>query len=119
MAKYLKRYSTELLEGLRKDGKSVVECCLVWGITDKDYEEFRNSSKEFEYAHHIGEMDCAAWWHINYRKLAEHGNASALAFGMKNVEKVGWVDKPDTKTEQKEPVTSLTITILPPRNEEE
>lgn len=119
MAKYLKRYSTELLEGLRKDGKSVVECCLVWNITDADYEDFREKHADFEYAHHIGEMDCAAWWHLNYRKLAQNGNASALAFGMKNIEMVGWQDKPDVRKEQEEPVKAITITILAPRNEDD
>jgi hypothetical protein len=117
MAKYLKKYAQELLDGMRKDGKSIVECCLIWGITDKEYNDFVVVHKDLQYAHEIGEMDCAAWWHINYRKLAENGNASALSFGMKNIDRVGWQDRPDSKAEAVEPVKAIEITILPPRNE--
>ena len=118
MAKYLKKYAQELLDGMRKDGKSVIECCLEWGITDSQYNEWLEEHVDLAHAHHIGEMDCASWWHKNYRKLAENGNASALSFGMKNIDKVGWQDKPESKKEQEDPIRVLKITILPPRNED-
>lgn len=116
-AKYQKKYAQDLIEGMRSDGKSVVECCLIWGITDKEYEEFLDEKKDLQHAHQIGEMHCASWWHFNYRELAKKGNASALQLGMKNIEKVGWQDRPDNKVEVVEPIRAIEITILPPRVE--
>ena len=115
MAKYLKKYAYELIGGMRRDGKSIVECCLIWGITIKEYEEMLESNNELARANEIGDMHCAAWWHFNYRELAQKGNASALTFGMKNIPKVSWMDKPDGKVEEIEPVRAINITILPPR----
>lgn len=115
MAKYFKKYATELIDGMRLDGKSIVECCLIWGITDKEYNEFRENHQDFEDAHQKGEMQCAAWWHQNYRELATKGNASALTFGMKNIDKVSWTERPESKEEEKEPVRAINITVLPPR----
>lgn len=115
MAKYLKKYAEELRKGMRKDGRSIVECCLIWGITDREYMDMLDAHPELQHAHQIGEMDCAAWWHMNYRKLAENGNASALSFGMKNIDKVGWQDRPEVKEQEQEPVKAIKITILPGR----
>lgn len=115
MAKYLKKYAAELIDGMRLDGKSVVECCLLWGITEKEYNEWLETYPELQKAHEIGEMQCASWWHQNYRELATKGNASALTFGMKNIPKVGWQDKPADKEEEKEPVRVININVLPPR----
>jgi hypothetical protein len=36
---------------------------------------------------------------------------------MKNIDRVGWQDRPDSKAEAVEPVKAIEITILPPRNE--
>lgn len=115
MSKYLKKYAEELKQGMRKDGKSVVECCLEWGILDTEYYKWLDEHQDLATAHQIGEMDCASWWHIQYRKLAQNGNASALSFGMKNIDKVGWQEKPENKKEVEEPIRELRISILPPR----
>lgn len=115
MSKYLKKYTEELLGGIRNDGKSIVECCLIWGITDKEYADMLDAHEDLQYAHQIGEMQCAAWWHLKYRDLAEKGNASALTFGMKNIEKVCWQDKPIDKALEQEPVRAIAINVLPPR----
>ncbi len=108
-------FTKDLLSGMRQDGLSVVECCLIWGVTDSEYNKLLESSPTLQRAHEIGEMHCAAWWHSNYRELARKGNASAMAFGMKNIAKVGWMDKPDIKEDEKEPVRAITISVLPPR----
>ncbi len=118
MAKYLKKYTKELLDGMRSDGKSIVECCLIWGITDKEYSEWLDEHDDLEYAHQIGEMHCAQWWHQTYRGLAAKGNASVLQMGMKNIEKVGWQDRPETKKEEVEPIRAISITVLKPRDED-
>ncbi len=109
----------DLHEGLRADGKSVVECCLMWQITDKEYYTELESSEELQKAHVIGEMHCASWWHQCFRGLAKKGNASALVFGMKNVAKVGWMDKPDIKEVVEEPLQAVSISIMPPRIDDE
>lgn len=119
MAKYLKKYANELKDGMRRDGKSMVECCLIWGITLKEYEEMLDNNEELVRANEIGDMHCASWWHLKYRDLAEKGNASALTFGMKNIPKVSWQDKPADKAEEIEPVRAINITVLPPRAGEE
>src|SRR5688572_3967036 len=100
------------------DGKSIIECCIGWGITDKDYYEMLSEKEELQKAHQFGEMHCAAWWHANYRKLAQNGNATALTLGMKNIEKVGWQDRPEPKEKEEEPIRAIEITILPPRKDE-
>jgi hypothetical protein len=117
LTKKSKQFAEELLNGLRKDGRSVVECCLQWGITDTEYEELLQNDKKLQHAHQIGEMQAASWWHFTYRELAAKGNASVLQMGMKNVEKVGWQDRPDGKKEAPEPIKAITITVLPPREE--
>ncbi len=115
MNKAVTKYASDLIGGMRLDGKSIVECCLIWGITEKEFNSFLTSNEELQKAHEIGDMQCAAWWHKNYRNLAENGNASALTFGMKNISKVSWMDKPDIKEESDEPLRAISITILPPR----
>lgn len=112
-------FIADLLAGMRNDGKSLIECCLIWGITDTEYGKLLDNNPELMRAHEVGEMHCAAWWHQSYRDLALKGNASALAFGMKNITKVGWADKPDLKDEEVEPVRAINITVLPPRVGEE
>jgi len=108
----------DLLDGVRYDGTSVIECCLKWGITDSEYKAMLESSEELQRAHEIGEMHCAAWWHNNARELAAKGNASVLNFALKNT--IGWQDKPEIKAEEKpEPLRAVEISILPPRKDDD
>jgi hypothetical protein len=110
----------DLLNGIRKDGKSVVECCLIWNLTDVEYQGLLDTSPELQRAHTVGEMHCASWWHQCYRELALKGNASALTFAMKNISKVGWVDKPENKEEKEiEPLREIKITLMEKREPEE
>ena len=105
-----------LLDGMRSDGRSLVECCLAWGLTDSEYNGLKEGSKELQRADEIGSMHCAEWWHKCFRDLALKGNASALAFGMKNV--VGWQDKPEIKeTKEEQPITAIEISLMQPREE--
>ncbi len=119
MNKAVTKYASDLISGMRSSGFSIIECCLLWGITDTEYNKLLENNPELIRAHEIGEMHCAAWWHASYRKFASKGNASALAFGMKNIDKVGWQDKPDSAEAAVEPVRSIQITVLPPRKGED
>ncbi len=111
---------SELLAGKRLDGGSMVECCLEWQITETEYKALLDSSLELRRAHEIGDMHCASWWHSKSRDLAAKGNASVMTFALKNMPKIGWQDKPDTKEEKEvEPLRAINISIMKPRVEDE
>lgn len=119
-SKYKKKYSTMLLEGLRSDGKSVIECCLAFGISAKTYYNWIKEHEEFAHAADIGDMQCAEWWHKNQRSVASGdsaGNAAVINFAMKNVDKIKWLDKSEVHTTHDEQIRTIRIEMLPPRSE--
>lgn len=118
--KYNKTYVRKLKDGLRCDGKSVVEVCQEWGISRTTYYYWVENHPEFKTAHEYGERDCAAWWQVLARKAAAgeiKANAGIICFAMKNVEGVNWADKIETKSTVDEQIRQINISILPPPQE--
>lgn len=117
-SKYRKKFTKELLKGLRKDGKSIEEVCLLWGISDQTYQNWRLKYPEFEEAHLIGEMDKKAWWRQLQRQVASGksaGNAAVINFALKN--EAGYVDKQEVHNTHDEKINIIKIEMLPSRNE--
>ena len=119
MADYDNNYAEQLLNGMRLDGKTDVECCLEWGILYTEYKEWVREIPAFAIAHEVGEMQYSAYWHNLAKGLAEKGNATVLVAGMRNLNVKNWVDKRETVEEQEQPITAIEISILPPYEEKE
>lgn len=118
--KYKTKFAKQLLNGLRKDGKSIVECCVLWGISESTYNNWKKDIPAFAHAAEIGQMDCASWWHQKHRAVSsgeQAGNASCLNFGMKNVEGVKWADKSEVHTTHDEQIRTIRIEMLPSRTQ--
>lgn len=116
--KYNKKFAKELLDGLRADGKSEVECCLEWGISLETYNQWVLDVAEFATAATFGKMQAAAWCHKKYREIAagkSPGNAAMMQFAMKNQEYIRWQDKPEAEEVKDEPVGVIQIEVLPQR----
>ncbi len=115
MNKYKKKYAAELIAGLRIDGASDVECCLLWNVLYSEYKSWVKDIPEFAIAHEFGEMQASAYWYNMAKSLASKGNASVLTAGMKNIGVNNWVDKKADDAIQEEPIRAIEIRILPPR----
>ena len=119
--KYKKKYTKELLNGLRSEGMTDLEVCLRWKICIRTYNSWINEIPAFAEAAEFGDMQAAAWWLENFRKGAVKGqlamNAAMMQFGMKNTKGVKWVDKTEVHTTHDEQVRTIKIEMLPPRNE--
>lgn len=114
--KYRKKYTKQLLEGLRADGKSIEECCQIWGVNTKTYNNWIEKYPEFKEAAEFGERDKRAWWNKEHRDVAsgvKPGNASCLNFGMKN--QADWVDKQEVHSLHEERLNIIKIEVLPRR----
>lgn len=119
MAKYFKKYTEELLAGMRLDGKSDVDCCIEWGVLYSDYQKWVKEIPEFEYAHEMGEMHYYSYWHALTKSIAAKGNATVLIAGMKNQNIKNWVDKKEAKEQQESPITAIEISILAPYKDDD
>jgi hypothetical protein len=116
--KYNKKYAKELREGLRSDGKSEVECCILWGINYETYEAWLRENEDFAEADRIGKLHAAAWYFQKYRDIAagkSAGNAAMMQFAMKNQEYIHWKDKPEDIEVKDEPLGVIQIEVLPQR----
>lgn len=119
MATYNSKYAEQLLNGMRLEGKTDIECCLEWRILYTEYKEWVASVPEFAIAHEVGEMQYTAYWHNLAKNLASKGNAAVLVAGMRNLNIKNWVDKREVLEEQEQPITAIEISILPPYEEKE
>lgn len=118
--KYKTKFATELKKGLRKDGKSEVECCLKWGVTRQSFWNWKKKYPKFAEAAEIGEMDAAAWWHKLNRDVSagtKKGNAGLIAFALKNIEGIGWADKVEVNNHHDEQINVIRIEVLPTREQ--
>lgn len=112
---YKKKYAKQLLNGLRKDGKSIEEVCAIWGVSVDAYRDWRKAHKEFEEAHKQGDRDKRAWWFSLQRKVASGeatGNASVINFALKN--EADYVDKTEVHNTHEEQITTLRIELHKP-----
>jgi transposase-like protein len=108
--KYRKKYTKQLINGLRKDGRSIEEVCQEWGITPKTYGVWRDKYPEFADAHLIGECDKNSWWRQLQRKVSSGespGNASCINMALKN--ECGYVDKQEVQHTHDEQITTIRI----------
>lgn len=109
-SKYRKKYTKELLNGLRSDGKSVEEVCTKWNITRTTYYAWIKEFPEFAHAHEIGEQDKTSWWRQLQRKVASGespGNAACINLALKN--EAGYVDKQEIEHKHEEQITTIRI----------
>ncbi len=109
-SKYRKKYTKQLLNGLRKDGLSIEECCQEWGICVSTYKDWTKTHPEFAEAAKIGERDKTAWWLRMHRDVStgvRTGNAACINFALKN--EAGWVDKQEIHTSHDEQITTIRI----------
>ncbi len=114
-SKYKKKYAKQLMEGMRLDGKSIEECCSIWGVSVDAYRDWRKAHPEFEEAHRQGDRDKRAWWFQLQRKVASgeaHGNASVINFALKN--EADYVDKTEVHNTHEEAITTLRIEVHQP-----
>lgn len=114
--KYHPKYGKELRAGLRKDGKSIDEVCILWNVSIDDYNFWRSKYPKFEEAHRLGARDQAAWWYKLQREGAQRNidvNAGMVNFAMKNIEGVKWRDVPEAVEHQERTVNRIQITIAP------
>lgn len=119
MSEYDEKYAQELLEGMRNDGKTDIECCIEWGVLYSEYQEWVKKIPEFARAHEMGEMHYHSYWHRMAKLIASKGNASVLLAGMKNLNIKNWVDKKEAKEQEETPITAIEISILPPYEEDD
>jgi len=116
-SKFRPKYSKQLRNGLRADGKSIREICSIWGITKRTYENWRKAHPSFEEAHEIGENDKASWWHKTQRSAATgeiQGNATLISQALKN--ECDYVDKVEVHNTHDEKITTIRIEMLPSRD---
>lgn len=110
MSKYKNKYALQLKRGLRKDGKSIEECCSLWGITTKTYYNWIKTIPKFAEAAEIGEQDKTSWWRIQQRLAATgeiKGNAGVINLALKN--EAGYVDKQEIEHKHEEQITTIRI----------
>src|SRR5579872_2348413 len=119
MTSYSNYYTEQLKNGMRLEGKTDIECCLEWGILYTEYKEWVRLIPEFAEAHEIGEMQYAAFWHNEAKKLATKGNAAVLVAAMRNLTIKNWVDKREVEEQAEQPISAIEINILPAYKEEE
>jgi hypothetical protein len=115
---YKRKYAKDLLNGIRKDGKSIEEVCAVWGVSDDAYHNWRKIHPEFEEAHKVGDSHKRAWWYQIQRKVAsgeQTGNAAVINFALKN--EAGYVDKQEVHTTHEEQIRTIKIEMLPSRED--
>lgn len=113
-SKYRPKFARELLNGMRKDGKSIEECCSIWGVTTTAYNNWRKAHEKFEKAHQIGEQDKTAWWRKLQRDVASgetDGNAGVINLALKN--EAGYVDKQEVHNSHDEKISTIRIEMLP------
>lgn len=113
-SKYKRKYTKELLNGLRDDiSMSILAVCKKWGINKATYYNWIETYPEFAEAHTIGERD----YHIQIEQLMIYnatgrfkGNAGVLNLMAKNM--LGWKDKVEVESTGEKPLQKIEIEIL-------
>ncbi len=115
---YHKKYSTQLINGLRRDGSSVEKVCQMWGIVPTTYYKWIDNHPDFAEAHEHGKRDNMIWW----QEVGQAGitgqfklNAAAYNFTMSNLH--GWNTKVVTETNASDEIRTININVLPSREQ--
>lgn len=112
-SKYRPKFSKDLRDGLRRDGKSVAEVCQIWGISRANYDQWSKSIPIFTEAVEIGNIDCEAFWTKTYRAVAcgeQEGNAGLLKQAAMN--EFGYTDKSEVKSHHEEEIRIIEIIAM-------
>ncbi len=113
--KYNKKFTKQLRNGLREDGKSITKVCKLWDITRNTYNYWVDHYPEFKEAHEYGNRDFIIFLEDLAMDVASgktKGNAGVLIFSLKNAEALGWRDQVEV-TSNPEQIHKISINILP------
>ena len=111
--KYKSLYAKQLRNGLRKDGKSIAECCSDWGIARSLWYKWIENIPEFAEAVEISEIHMEAHFTRSYRDVMEgrtSGNAGMYVNAAKYI--LGWDGKPEKEKEDLPDVKTITIQVI-------
>lgn len=114
--KYRPRYAKQLLEGMCDDGKSILKCCKVWGVSPTAWYHWIEKYPQFKYAVEIAARDRAIYWEDNFEAIAsgrKKGNAGCSIFAMKNIKEIGWKENPDIVETKDTTIHRIEIVTLP------
>lgn len=119
--KYKPSFGKELRDGLCSGGMSTPEVCRKWGIVVSTYNTWVEKYPDFKYSHDVAKRDRACWWFEVLRDAAT-GNLKGssdrlISQALKNIEEIHWSDTAVHTKEKDEEVRSITINVLPPREE--
>lgn len=112
--KYKPRFAKELLDGMRKDGMSIEECCVHWGISRALWYVWVKKYDKFAQAAEFAETQYRAWFQGAYRAGMTgqvRMNAGMMKFAAANI--LEWRDKAETSVVHQDQVHTLNINVLP------
>lgn len=112
--KYKPKYAKELLNGLRRDGLSIEECCVKWGISRGLWYVWCKRYQKFAEAAEFAETEYRAWFQGAYRAGMTgqvRMNAGMMKFAAANI--LEWREKAETQVVQQDQISTLNINILP------
>ena len=110
--RYKKQFAQDLPQ-MFKNGESVAEVCVQFGVSRQAFYDWVKKYPEFAEAYEQGKLYSEAWW----TKLGRAGaagqvalNATPWIFNMKN--RFGWTDQPkDDKSDDAAPVNIVINTV--------
>ena len=118
---YKKKYSKDLINGMRRHPKASIErCCQEWGVTRNAYYGWLEQHPEFKAAAEIGERDYAVAFHdlmVDNATGEIKGNAGVLSLMAKNILK--WSDKVEIENTGPEQINRIEIEVLEDRRNEQ
>ncbi len=114
-SKYDPSYCQELVDHMAT-GASATSFAAEIDVDRSTLTEWADKHPEFSLALSRGKAKCAAWWEKMGRSSASNGtgNATMIVFGLKNMSD-DWRDKTETQHSGEVAVTSVTRTIVDPR----
>jgi len=115
--KYRPRFAKQLAGGMRLTGKTIVQCCLAWGVTRQCYYDWIKEYPKFAEAAELGEMHFQSWAWDKYKEGLSGEtpvNAGLMTLLAKN--SLGMVDKVEHDHQHTEKITTIQIEILPQNN---
>lgn len=118
--KYKTSYGKELRDGLCSDGLSKPEVCRKWGICVRTYNSWIEKYPDFKYSDEVAKRDRACWWFEVLRSAATgqmKGSDRLISQALKNIDEIHWVDTAAPTKDKDDEVRTITINVLPPREE--
>jgi hypothetical protein len=117
---YKKKYSKQLIDGMRRDCRmSIDKCCQEWGVTRNAYYGWLDQHPDFKQAAEIGERDFMIAFHdlmVDNAEGSKKGNAGVLTLMAKNILK--WSDKVEIENTGPEQISRIEIEVLQDKRSE-